>query len=72
MKGNRPINGLRVIEEQNENQHHNQNANNNENVGNQPNQNEGIEMINNRIRINFNENNANEDGIFENRIIMEE
>ena len=41
-------------------------------MGNQQNQNEGIEMINNRIRINFNENNANEDGIFENRIIMEE
>ena len=31
MKGNRPINDLRVFEEQNENQHHNQNANNNEN-----------------------------------------
>ena len=31
MKGNRPINGLRVIEAQNENQHHNQNANDNEN-----------------------------------------
>ena len=72
MKGNRPINGLRVIEGQNENQYHNQNANDNENMGNQQNQIEGIEMANNRIRINFNENNANEAGIFENRIIMEE
>ena len=61
-----------MIEGQNENQHHNQNANINENMGNQQKQNEGIEMINNRIRIDFNENNTNEDDIFENRIIMEE